>query len=179
MPAADLLRAAALVLVLLGVACAPAGAQDAPPAQDTAAAQNAPADPAPQPQQPATGVQNASPQATVIQAGEPRLVFEREVFSYPGRSRRDPFQPLTGRNAGPLFSELTLNMIIYSDDPARSVVSVTDQSNRQYRLRRGDSVGTATVIDIGQTRVVFSVVDFGIRRQEVLDLKGKRRERNR
>ena len=42
---------------------------------------------------------------------------------------------------------------------------------RQYRLRRGDSVGNATVVDIGPTRVVFSVSDFGIRRQEILELK--------
>jgi hypothetical protein len=104
---------------------------------------------------------------------EPRLVFEREVFEYAGRVRRDPFQPLTSTSAGPLFTDLKLHMILYSEDPANSVVSVSD-SRKQYRLRRGDSVGNATVVDIGPTRVVFSVMDFGIRRQEVLNLKNKR-----
>jgi hypothetical protein len=105
------------------------------------------------------------------QSSDPRLVFEREVFSYPGRARRDPFMPLTGENAGVLFSDVRLRMILYDDDPTRSIVAVSDAANRQYRLRRGDSVGNATVVDIGRTRVVFSVSDFGIRRQEVLEMK--------
>jgi hypothetical protein len=79
--------------------------------------------------------------------------------------------PLTGQNAGVLFSDIKLHMILYDDNPSRSIVAVSDAANKQYRLRRGDSVGNATVVDIGRTRVVFSVSDFGIRRQEVLDLK--------
>jgi type II secretory pathway component PulC len=107
-------------------------------------------------------------------ASEPRLVFEREVFSYRTRGRRDPFQPLTSAVTGPLFTDLKLHMILYSENPTESVVAIADGSNRQYRLRRGDSVGNATVIDIAPSRVVFSVVDFGIRRQEILNLKAKR-----
>jgi hypothetical protein len=113
--------------------------------------------------------QQAPPQAN--ENGELKLVFEREVFHYPGKARRDPFRPLTSSSAGPLFPDLKLHMILHSDDPARSVVSVSDASKKQYRLRRGDSVGNATVIDISPTRVVFSVLDFGIRRQEILNLK--------
>lgn len=112
--------------------------------------------------------------ATVIQVGEPRLVFDREVFSYPGRSRRDPFQALTGQNTGPLFTDLRLSMIIFSDRPGESVAGVTDTSDNRYRLRRGETVGNATVVDIAQTRVVFSVNDFGLRRQEILDLTANR-----
>ena len=111
------------------------------------------------------------PPATIVQGNEPQLVFEREVFSYPGRARRDPFMPLTGQNAGVLFADLKLHMILFNDNPARSIVAVSDAANKQYRLRRGDSVGNATVVDIGRTRVVFSVSDFGIRRQEVLEMK--------
>lgn len=134
------------VLALLALAvAAPASAQQAP---------------APEP-----------PPATIVQGNEPQLVFEREVFSYPGRARRDPFMPLTGQNAGVLFADLKLHMILFDDNPARSIVAVSDAANKQYRLRRGDSVGNATVVDIGRTRVVFSVSDFGIRRQEVLEMK--------
>jgi hypothetical protein len=110
---------------------------------------------------------------------EPKLVFEREVFHYEGRVRRDPFRPLTGSAEGPLFTDLRLHMILFSEDPGGSVVAVSDARKKQYRLRRGDSVGNATVIDIGPARVVFSVLDFGIRRQEVLDLKETERERSR
>ncbi|HEX2165882.1 MAG TPA: hypothetical protein VHG09_01470 [Longimicrobiales bacterium] len=120
---------------------------------------------------PAPATPPATPPATIIQGNEPQLVFEREVFNYPGRARRDPFMPLTGENAGVLFSDLTLRMILFDDDPRRSIVAVSDAAGKQYRLRRGDSVGGATVVDIGRTRVVFSVNDFGIRRQEVLEMK--------
>lgn len=143
------MRQVDFVLVLLALAAAaPAAAQD-------------PATPPP-----------ATPPAggRVIDASEPRLVFEREVFEYPGRSRRDPFTPLTGTNAGPLFSDLTLHMIIHSDDPRRSIVDVSDASKTRHRLRRGDSVGNATVVDIQERRVIFSVVDFGIARTEILSM---------
>jgi hypothetical protein len=110
----------------------------------------------------------------VVQADEPRLIFEREVFTYPGRARRDPFVPLTAGSDAPLFADVRLHMIIYSDDPNESIVSVSFSGGRRMRLRRGESIGNATVVDIGVTRVVFSVLDFGIRRQEVLDLKPTR-----
>jgi hypothetical protein len=125
---------------------------------------------------PARAQQPAEPQtpeapATVAMAGDPRLVFERELFAYPGRARRDPFMPLTGQNAGILFSDVKLHMILFDENPVRSIAAVSDAAGKQYRLRRGDSIGNATVVDIGRTRVVFSVSDFGIRRQEVLELK--------
>ena len=149
--------------LLLGIAIAlvatPAAAQDQPAAPPQAP----PA--AGQPQAPASAA-----------ASDPRLIFEREVYAYPGRARRDPFMPLTGQNAGPLFSDLRLRVILYSEIPSQSVVAVSDAANKQYRLRRGDSVGNATVVDIGPTRVVFSVSDFGIRRQEILELKAANRE---
>jgi hypothetical protein len=114
------------------------------------------------------------PTATVLRPGEPVLVFEREVFTYAGRTRRDPFRPLTG-DEGPLFEDLRINVILHSPNPAESVVLLSDNANRVYRVRRGETVGQCcTVVDIGPTRIVFSVVDFGIRRQEVLALKSQR-----
>ena len=44
----------------------------------------------------------------------------------------------------------------------------------RFPLRRGETVGNATVVEIRETRVIFSVNDFGIRRQGILDLKAKR-----
>lgn len=152
--------------LLLGMAVAlialPVAAQEpptAPPQEQPAAAQ---------------GTTPAAPAAAGL--NDPRLIFDREVYNYPGRARRDPFMPLTGQNAGPLFSDLRLRVILYSENPSQSVVAVSDAANKQYRLRRGDSVGNATVVDIGPTRVVFSVSDFGIRRQEILELKAAKRE---
>jgi hypothetical protein len=64
-------------------------------------------------------------------------------------------------------------MIIHSDQPGQSVALVVDGSKKVYRLRKGDVVGNATVLDINAERVTFSVEDFGNRRQEVLDLKAQ------
>jgi hypothetical protein len=122
---------------------------------------------------------NTAVPAAAVERAEPKLVFEREVFDYAGRARRDPFRPLTSSTEGPLFTDLSLHMILFSEDPRSSVVAVSDAAKKQYRLRRGDSVGNATVVDIRPARVVFSVLDFGIRRQEVLDLKETERERSR
>ncbi|MGH7506050.1 MAG: hypothetical protein ACRELX_10385, partial [Longimicrobiales bacterium] len=117
---------------------------------------------------PAAGPPGAAPAAHEA----PTLVFDREVFRYTGENRRDPFRPLTRQeDLGPVFNDLALRMIIFSPQPAQSVVVVADATGKVYRLRRGESLGNATVLDIGQTRVVFSVEDFGVRRQEVIDIK--------
>jgi hypothetical protein len=114
------------------------------------------------------------PRPPVMDGSEPRLVFEREVFTYRGRARRDPFAALTTATDGPLFSDVRLHMIIYSDDPRESIASLSVSGGRRMRLRRGETVGNATVVEIGVTHVVFSVTDFGMRRQEILYLKPTR-----
>lgn len=116
-------------------------------------------------------------QAPAAAPGEPKLVFEREVYAYPASTRRDPFRPLTAADAGPLFQDLQLRMILFSrENPARSVALIMDGTRKTHRLRRGESVGTATVVDIGPRRVLFSIEEFGVRRQEVLELKPTNRE---
>jgi hypothetical protein len=142
-----LVLAAAAAAACSGFASVPAAAQGAPPAGQAA--------PAPQ-------------------AEEPRLVFEREVFTYRGRVRRDPFTPLTRSGEGPLFSDVRLHMIILMDDANESVASVSVAGGRRVRLRRGETVGSATVVEIGRTHVVFSVSEFGMRRQEILYLRPPR-----
>jgi hypothetical protein len=114
------------------------------------------------------------PQGPPISADEVRLVFDREVYRYDGDGRRDPFRPLTDANAsGPLFQDLKLRMILYSEVQGQSIVVLADARNKTYRLRRGDSVGYIYVVSIEPTRVVFAVEDFGVRRQEVLSLKNE------
>ena len=129
-----------ITLLLLAAAAAPALAQA----------------PAPPPQPP---------------AAPPTLVFEREVFEYPVGGRRDPFKPLnTDQNTGPLFTELKLTGTIVMANPSESLATFQDLSKKQYRLRRGDRIGNATIQFIDKTRVVFSVEEFGMKRQEVLSL---------
>jgi hypothetical protein len=104
---------------------------------------------------------------------EPKLAFDREVFAYPVDGRRDPFKPLTGGpGAGaPLFADLALRGIIYSPDARRSVALV-QVGRRTFRLRRGDIIGNARLLEIQPLRVRFAVENFGTIRNEVLELRG-------
>lgn len=106
-------------------------------------------------------------------SSELELRFEREYYVYPARAGRDPFASLaSSSDLGPRFEELTLQGVIYSDN-GRSVALLTDRSGRIFRIRRGEMVGNARVLSIAQRKVLFAVDNFGIVRQEELELKRK------
>lgn len=108
---------------------------------------------------------------------EIKLIYEREVFQYPRQSRRDPFAPLSAlADQGPRFEELSILGVIYSNRPENSAATLTDATGKRYRVRQGDVVGNARVLDISPNRVVFAVDNFGVVRQEMLELKAKQRE---
>lgn len=114
----------------------------------------------------------AAQQPMHLPAPEPKLVFDREVFSYGGTGRRDPFKPLIGKESlGPLFDDLKLKGIIYSSDPARSIVLVQDGSKKLYRAKRGEVIGNSRVVEIRPLAVRFAVENFGMVRYEVLELR--------
>ena len=111
---------------------------------------------------------------------EAELIFEREVFSYPSFSRRNPFNPLTsGDESGPRFEDLELMGVIYSTDPAASVALLGvptggqggGSATRTYRIRRGDRLGNSRILQIQRTRVVFEVEEFGLTEQRALEVK--------
>lgn len=112
------------------------------------------------------------------------LVFEREVFTYPEYSRRNPFRSLLLTDeSGPLFEDLNLLGIVYSDDPSASVallgVGDPEQAGepgrkggfQTYRVRRGNVLGNSRILAIQPTRVIFQVTEFGLSEQRVLELK--------
>ncbi|MGH7475372.1 MAG: hypothetical protein ACRELD_03715 [Longimicrobiales bacterium] len=110
---------------------------------------------------------------TVTPGSAPRLVYDREVFSYPSQARRDPFAALSGAEQGglgPRFDELTIRGIIYSPIADRSVVLLGDPQGKVYRVKQGEIVGNARVVSIQPLRVLFEVENFGVRRQQVLEL---------
>jgi len=105
------------------------------------------------------------------QQAETPLKLDREVYSYPGHGRRDPFKPLGGKDAmGPLFEELVVRSIIYSADPRLSVVNMVDGAKTLYRLRTGDVIGNARIVAIEPYRVRMAVTSYGLVREEVLEL---------
>jgi Tfp pilus assembly protein PilP len=76
---------------------------------------------------------------------------------------------------GPRFEDLALHGVIHSTD-GRSVALLSDGGGRIYRVRRGEVVGNARVISISSMKVVFAVENFGVVRQEELELKRKDNE---
>ncbi len=108
---------------------------------------------------------------------EPKLIYEREVFTYPADNRRDPFTPLVGdkvRDMGTRFEDLSLRGIIYSPARDRSMALLADPTGRIYRVRRGEVVGNSRVIDIEPFRVTFEVETFGLTRRDALELRRPR-----
>ena len=109
------------------------------------------------------------------QVSDSILGYEREVFEYPSDGRRNPFRPLTAfHTGGPRFEDLELTGIVYSPEVG-SVVVVADRTNeRRYRLREGERVGTARVVEIRPDEVVFGITTFGVSRQAILRAKKER-----
>ena len=100
----------------------------------------------------------------------PRLV--REVYSYEGGGR-DPFLSLLkSGDIRPLLADLKLVGIYYdSRYPARSVAVLRDiTSSKLYRVKSGDIIGRLRATAIRPREIVFTVQEFGLERQESLQL---------
>ena len=107
---------------------------------------------------------------------ETELAFEREIFNYPSFNRVNPFRPLLATDTGgPRFERLRLSGIIYSEDSARSVATVstsiatiaedgtiTADLGDSYYLKVGQTIGNTTVIQINRESIEVDVEEFGI-----------------
>lgn len=105
------------------------------------------------------------------------VIYRRERFVYPANQRRNPFQSLlTLEDAGPQFEDLDLLGVIFGGH-AGSVATLIDRTtNKRFRVRRGEMVGNARVVEIRPEEVVFSVTSFGITRSETLRIQKKKEE---
>ena len=107
-------------------------------------------------------------------APDAQLVFEREVFTYPSFTRRNPFRALgVDDQGGPRFERLTLIGIMYSPDPAASVAVVTTggvtvaedgtlapvEGEASY-LKVGERLGNTTIVEIRRDAVIIDVEIF-------------------
>ena len=118
------------------------------------------------------------------------LAFEREVFTYPEYSRRNPFKTLlTAEGGGPRFENLLLLGILYSPYAGESVAvfgegtrtvnpaapgvpeSVTvELTGGTYRVREGATIGSLTVRLIERQQVIIEVLEFGVTESRVMVL---------
>lgn len=97
----------------------------------------------------------------------------RETFAYSG-SIRDPFNSLLNMaKAGPEVADLQL-VGIYQNmrNPSGSVAVFREkEGGKRHKLRAGDQLGRARVLQIRERDVVFTIEDFGFERQETLSLR--------
>ena len=97
----------------------------------------------------------------------------RETFAYSGGSR-DPFASLLNSSAaGPEIADLDL-VGVYQDlrSSSNSVVVLREKATaKRHKLRVGDQLGRARLVQIRPRDAVFTIRDFGFERQETLSLR--------
>ena len=97
----------------------------------------------------------------------------RETFAYAGGTR-DPFSSLINSNKnGPEIADLDL-VGVYQDlrAPSNSVVVLREKvSSKRHKLRVGDQLSRARLVQIRARDAVFMIQDFGFERQETLSLR--------
>jgi hypothetical protein len=150
--------------------------------------------PAPAPAAPSTPAP-ASTGAAVAPAGASRVVgtaaaampsnrlpqqVTREIFLYDQSGRRDPFFSLIlTEDLRPLLADLKLVGVLYEPSGRRSVAIFRDvQTNAQYRVLPGMTLGRMRVAQIKQRGVIFTIDEFGLSRQDSLMLSDSTKVRN-
>ena len=105
-----------------------------------------------------------------------RLSYRRETFAYDAGGRRDPFVSLATTGVlRPTIADLSLVGIAYAtrggNAGVQSIAIFRDrQTKEQYRVRVGQPLGRMRVASIEPRRVVFAIDEFGISRQESIEM---------
>ena len=103
----------------------------------------------------------------------PTVLINREVFSYEGAGRRDPFVSLlTTSDLKPLLQDLKLVGVAYDPRGQNSVAVLRDVTSKydQYKVRVGQTIGRMRVAAIQPKAVIFTIEEFGYSRQELLPI---------
>ena len=102
-----------------------------------------------------------------------QITIDREVFSYAGTSRRDPYLSLmTTTEIRPLLSDLRLTAIAFDPAGNNSVAILRDVvTKQQHRVKVGQQLGRLHVASIKVKSVVFTIDEFGFNRQETLQVR--------
>ena len=101
------------------------------------------------------------------------IALLRETFAYAGGTR-DPFSSLLNVDKnGPELADCDL-VGVYQDlrTPSNSVVVLREKvSSKRHKLRVGDQLSRARLVQIRPRDAVFMIQDFGFERQETLSLR--------
>lgn len=107
------------------------------------------------------------------EAAAPKMpVIMREVFQYDAGGRRDPFVSLlTSTDLRPTVADLRLVIVLYDESGRRPVAVMRDlTTNTQYRVTTGMTLGRMRVAAIRPRKVIFTIEEFGLNRQDSLVL---------
>ena len=118
--------------------------------------------------EPAKAAPNAPAAANA--ADSSKRVVTREMYSYQGTGRRDPFVSLMNtEELRPLYQDLKLVAVAYDPSGRNSVAVLRDVTTKmQYRVKVGQEIGRMRVASIGEKSVLFGIEEFGYSRQETL-----------
>lgn len=105
-------------------------------------------------------------------AREQPPVILREVYDYESGGRRDPFiSLLMSPELRPTVADLRLVGVLYDESGRRPVAIMRDiQTNTQYRVTTGMTLGRLRVALIKRRAVIFNIEEFGLNRQDSLVL---------
>ncbi len=108
--------------------------------------------------------------AEAQQVVDETIVYEREVFEYPGASRPDPFRSAMAEgDLGIRLEDLSLRGVVHHADPSQSVAFLlVEGSNRRIQAKVGETVGTLRLLAIYPDRVEVVVEELGVARRETL-----------
>ena len=104
------------------------------------------------------------------QVVEETVMYEREVFEYPGTTRPDPFRSaMVDGDLGIRLADLSLRGVVHHADPSQSVAFLlVEGSDRRIQAKVGESVGTLRLLAIYPDRVEVVVEELGVARRETL-----------
>ena len=99
-------------------------------------------------------------------------IVMREIYDYESGGRRDPFVSLLmSPELRPTVADLRLVGVLYDESGRRPVAIMRDvQTNTQYRVTTGMSLGRLRVALIKRRSVIFNIEEFGLNRQDSLIL---------
>jgi hypothetical protein len=97
----------------------------------------------------------------------------RETFAYAGGTRDPFFSLINASKLGPEIADLDL-VGVYQDlrDPSNSIVVLREKvTTKRHKMRVGEQLGRARLVQIRPKDAVFMIKDFGFERQETLSLR--------
>ncbi len=133
--------------------------------------------PAPGDSRDTPAVQDTSRARTPAAADPQETVYRRERFVYPVDNRPNPFLSLLDvEDVGPQFENLDLVGVIYGGSYGSVATLIDRATEKRYRVRRGDVVGNARVVEIQPDAIVLQVTQFGVTRSETLRIRKEEEE---